>query len=443
MLSDLYKSKTRFLPSRKNVGDGHGKQPPSSRAMLRHSKGQIMSSNEIPEHIQKPHIRRVHPIPGQDQSGRPIVQLRDPFMLARDRMLGVPVQAMQAIQMFDGEHTLQEIADSIKRTLADIETLARNMDEAGLLWGPRSEALEASLKQELERMGHLPMRHSRVLGETEEDARTKLREWMHQTEDPEITGVIRGLVVPRLDFNALYPVYAGAYHTVLNQKIDHVLILGCNQSGLGEGVILTQLGLQSPLGILPADADFIEALTDRLGKDCLRDELDHMTEHGPEMQAPWIQDCLSEPTPVTVALVPDPLTQPADQSGDLVSNKAFAEAVREVIGTIGGRTLVLAAVDLSSVGPQVGEPRPVDDQRRFDVERHDREMLGTFSNGDPDGFLDEARRTRNPTRWSGIGPMSTLLEILEDAQVELIDYRQMMLDDKGSAMISEACLSIT
>ena len=68
-------------------------------------------------------------------------------------------------------------------------------------------------------------------------------------------------------------------------------------------------------------------------------------------------------------------------------------------------------------------------------------MLGTFSTGDVDGFL--ARRTRNPTRWSGIGSMSMLIDILEDAQVELIDYRQMMLDDKGSAMISEACPSIT
>ena len=402
-----------------------------------------MSTNEIPEHIQRPHIRRIHPIPGKDPNGRPIVQLRDPFMLARDRMLGVPVQAMQAIQQFDGQHTLQEIADSIKRNLSDIETLAKNMDEAGLLWGPRSEELEASLKQELERMGHLPMRHSRVLGQTEEEARTKLREWMHQTEDPEISGVIRGLVVPRLDFNALHPVYAGAYHTVLNQKIDHVLILGCNQSGLGEGVILSKLGLQSPLGILPADTEFIEAITSRIGVDCLRDELDHMTEHGPEMQAPWIQECLSEPAPVTVALVPDPLTQLTDDSGQIVTNAEFAKAVREVIGTIGGRTLVLAAVDLSSVGPQVGEPRPVDDQRKFDVERHDREMLGTFSTGDVDGFLEEARRTRNPTRWSGIGPMSMLIDILEDAQVELIDYRQMMLDDKGSAMISEACLSIT
>ena len=46
-------------------------------------------------------------------------------------------------------------------------------------------------------------------------------------------------------------------------------------------------------------------------------------------------------------LVPDPLTQLTDDSGQIVTNAEFAKAVREVIGTIGGRTLVLGFVDLS------------------------------------------------------------------------------------------------
>ena len=101
-----------------------------------------------------------------------------------------------------------------------------------------------------------------------------------------------------------------------------------------------------------------------------------------------------------------------------------------------------AAVDLSSVGPQVGEPRPVDDQRRFDVERHDRELLGQFATGDSSALLEEVGRTHNPTRWSGLGPMAMILDILQPTQVELIDYRQMMLDDKGMAMITDASLTL-
>ncbi|MCH2133118.1 MAG: AmmeMemoRadiSam system protein B [Phycisphaerales bacterium] len=397
--------------------------------------------SEIPEHIQRPHLRRVQPIPGTDPNGRQIVQLRDPFMLAMDRILAVPMQAMKAIQQFDGDHDLSMIADSVKRSVADIQVLAENMDEAGLLWGPTCDRMEDELKAKLHEMGRFPLRHSRALGDTEDAARTKLRQWIHDTEDPEIEGEVRGLVVPRLDFNAMWPVYAGAYHTVRSQQIDHVLMLGCNQSGLGTGVILTGLGFQSPLGIMDVDTAMINGLVERLGDRVLRHELDHITEHGPEMQVPWLQECIGPATPIAAVLVPDPL-MPEDEEDPGVSHEAFADAARDVIASLGGRTLVVAAVDLSHVGPQAGEPRPVDEQRRFDVERHDRELLGQFTGGESGPFLDEVRRTRNPTRWSGLGPMTMLLDIVQPNSVELIDYRQMMLDEKGLAMLSDASLAL-
>ena len=75
-----------------------------------------MSTNDIPEHILKPHIRRIHPIPGHDQGGRPIVQLRDPFMLATngafDKLASlidggsVSPSAVQTKGMFSGQTLL-------------------------------------------------------------------------------------------------------------------------------------------------------------------------------------------------------------------------------------------------------------------------------------------------------------------------------------------------
>ncbi|MEE2907882.1 MAG: AmmeMemoRadiSam system protein B, partial [Planctomycetota bacterium] len=298
-----------------------------------------MTTPSLPDHIQRPHIRRIHPIPAKDPQGRPIVQLRDPFMLTMDRILAIPMPAMQAVQLFDGEHDLEQVAETVKRPVSDIQILAQNMDNAGLLWGPNCERLEDELKAKLEDTGHFPMRHSRTLGENEDAARTKIRQWMHDTEDPEIDGPIRGLVVPRLDFNALWPVYAGAYHTVRNQPIQHVMILGCNQSGLGDGVVLTRHGFQSPLGIMPADTPMIDALVDRLGESSLRDQLDHITEHGPEMQVPWIQECIGQHTPVTAVLVSDPLAQPDDSDPGTISHEAFAEAAREVIAATDDNTL--------------------------------------------------------------------------------------------------------
>ena len=364
-------------------------------------------------------------------------------MLAMERMLAIPVPAMQAIQLCDGKHDLEAIATAVKRPVSDIQILIENMDQAGLLWGPTCDRMEAELKQRLEENGHFPMRQSRVLGDSDENARTQLRTWINDTEDPEIEGNIKGLVVPRLDYNAMWPVYAGAYHTVRTQAIDRVLILGCNHAGLGEGVILTRFGFQSPLGTIKPDTEFIDQLVERLGEAAIRHELDHITEHGPEMQVPWLQECLGAELPVTAVLVPDPLAPVNDPDPDAISPEAFAKAAREVIEQLPGRTLVIAAVDLSHAGPQVGEPRPVDEQRRFDVERTDRELLGQFINGTAEGLLEEVRRTHNPTRWSGLGPMTMILDILEPEGIELIDYRQMMLDEKGTAMLTDASLALT
>ena len=116
--------------------------------------------NEILEHIQRPHIRRIHPIPGKDPNGRPIVQLRDPFM-SLDRMLGGPFRPCRPFSNSTATH-LQEIADSIKRNLSD-ETLAKNMDEAGLPWGPRSEEL---LIEQERTHGAPPHETQLVLGQT-------------------------------------------------------------------------------------------------------------------------------------------------------------------------------------------------------------------------------------------------------------------------------------
>jgi len=93
------------------------------------------------------------------------------------------------------------------------------------------------------------------------------------------------------------------------------------------------------------------------------------------------------------------------------SHDDFIAAMNDVLDDIGGQTFVVASSDLSHVGPQFGEPRPVDDQRRFDVERHDREMMGKFVAGDPEEFLSAFKWNKNPTRWCSIGNMTAGLQI--------------------------------
>ncbi|MDP6987802.1 MAG: AmmeMemoRadiSam system protein B, partial [Phycisphaerales bacterium] len=323
------------------------------------------AADQRPAHIERPHLRRVLPQPVTNGEKKGLA-LRDPLMLAPQTMV-IPIGMAQALQHFNGEWTIGEISTNLKAPPEAVEQLVAKLDELGLLWGPTAERLESELRERLRIDGALPLRQSRTLGEDAQACENTLAAWMDQCENPEVEFEVAGLFTPRMDYQPVHEVYAGTYHTIKGADVQRVIVLGNNQFGFGEGCIGTRLGVQSPLGRLDADSDFIDALVARLGDGFLSDELDHVADFGIEMQVPWIQYCLGSPRIVPV-LIPDPL---ADSAGDepVIETADFVEAVRAVIAESPGRTLIIGTGDLSHIGPQFGEPRPIDEQRQFEADR--------------------------------------------------------------------------
>ncbi len=391
----------------------------------------------LPPHQERPHLRRVLPQPVKSDEGQEGLALRDPLMLSGQTMV-IPVVMAQALQHFNGECPPPESATKRTPPPEASAALVENRDEWGRVWGPTATELEDQTLARLHEDGVLPLRQSRMLAETAEAGRTQLEEWLTASEDPELSFEPIGLFAPRMDYTTTAEVYAGLYHAILGKSFDRVLVLDHCQIGFGDGVVGTPLGLQSPLGRLDADADFISSLSDRLGGGFLADELDHVAAHGIEMQVPWIQRCLGNPKIVGV-LVPDPLA-PFEDDGERVSLAAFVEATRAAMSACGGSTLVIATGDLSHVGPQFGEPRAIDDQRLAEADRADRELLAAFSKGDADAFVSAVKWNANTSRWTGVGPMAAMLGILQPGVVELIDYQLHAIDDSNSGVIASAGL---
>ncbi len=397
------------------------------------------SPTQLPPHLERPHLRRVLPQPVDNEEGQQGLALRDPLMLCEQTIV-VPVAMAQALQHFDGEWTQDEIAKNLNAPAEAVSTLVAKLDELGLLWGPTSKDMEDTLLGKLHAQGTFPLRQSRMLGETPEACRSTLNSWLDATEDPELPFQAAGLFAPRIDYPAAAEVYAGLYHAVLDQDITRVLLLGNNQFGFGDGVVGTRLGFQSPMGQLECDTEFVNDLVGRLGEDFISDEIDHVASHCIEMQVPWIQRCLGKPKVVGV-LLPNPL-EPSIDDEPRVTADAFIAAARAVIASSEGRTLVIAAGDLSHIGPQFGEPRAIDEQRQAEADRTDRELIATFSKGDPDAFLSAVKWSANANRWSGIGAMMALLGIVQPSSIEMIDYHQHPLDDQGHAMVASVGLAL-
>lgn len=398
-----------------------------------------MSTEFLPEHVRKPHLRPIQPIQFT-KDGKPFVALRDPAMLTEQTMV-VPPQFMQVLQFFRGDRGIEEIAQQFKAPVEQFIELVKGLDRVGLLWGPTFERLEDEMRTRISDNGHFPVLASGSMGKDEAACRQAMEQWFNETEDPELEGELCGIIAPHLDYPRGWPNYAAAYYGVRQlDPPDRVVILGTNHFGIGDGAILTEYGFASPMGICPPDEKVVSAVVDVLGRPIIVDQLDHLSEHSIQLHLPWIQHCFGN-VPIVAALVPDPLKPMIEDDGERITMDRFVEVLGNALDAAGGRTFFVASSDLSHVGPQFGEPRPVDERRRVDVERHDRDLMSKFVAGDPDEFLAAVEWSKNPTRWCSIGNMTAALKLAGPGTVELIDYRQ-AYDEKGLALVTSAAMAM-
>ena len=376
-----------------------------------------------PEHVNRPRLRPVQVLPTQ-QNGQTILALRDPLQLAGQTM-AIPPQALGMLQHFRGEKTISEIGDALKAPVEKVLELAVALDRLGLLEGPTAEALEDAKLKQLREAGHFPPRSTQGLGNSE-IARAAIRGWFAETEDPELTGVPVAVLAPSLSYSQAWEVFAGAWHPIRSGSApDRVVVLGPAHASIGKGVSGTQLGIATALGVCAVDQELLQLLQERLGDSYYHDELDHFAEHGLESQLPWIQEQHGN-IPVTAAILPDRLLDQDPEDG--VGPQEFVTAMGEALAQLGGQTLLVVSTDLAHAGPQFGEPRAVDENRRVDVEQRDRELLGRFLDGEAGAFVEAVKWDKNALRWTGVHAMSAALQLTKmmhpQAEWELVDYKQ-------------------
>jgi hypothetical protein len=396
---------------------------------------------ETPEHLSRPHVRPFQPV-GVERDKQVGVGLRDPMNLT-GRMMVVPPQALGLVHALQGEHTVEQISEATKVPVEQLRQLVANLDESGLLWGPTFDRLEREAMERTRTAGAFPASGSKFAGETREAASERIGALLREAEDAELGAGVLGIIAPHLDLERGGANYAAAYMVVAGAtRPDRVVVLGTNHFGLGDGVVATRLGQDSPFGIVPSDSAMADALERSLGDRLFKDEADFLGEHSVQFHIPWIAHTLPG-VPVFAALVPDPMRAMIADDGARASFAEFRVALRDAIAAIPGRTLVVASADLSHVGPAFGDPGPVGAQVRKQVEEIDRGLLAEYASGDVEAFIQSVRGAGNATRWCSVGNMSAALFATQGTP-ELIQYGQSpeSLDPQGTALITSAAMAL-
>ena len=188
---------------------------------------------------------------------------------------------------------------------------------------------------------------------------------------------------------------------------------------------------------MPVDTAVVARLRAKTGEKLFKDILDHLPEHSIQLQIPWIQHLFGS-VPIIAALIPDPNSGLIADDGERVGLDEFVAVLSEALEAEGGKTLFIASADLSHAGPAFGEPAAVTDQRRREVEAHDRAMMKAYIAG-PEALVSGMREAKNPTRWTSVGALAAAARLAKPSAIELIDYRQ-AVDEQGNALVSTASM---
>jgi AmmeMemoRadiSam system protein B len=405
----------------------------------------------MPTETELPRLRAVdiHPIVHE---GRASLMLRDPLQLS-DKTVVIPQGLAPLLALCDGTRDSSALRASLGvrfglRVGSDVlERLLAAFDEAFLLDNGRfAQARERALAEYREAPFRPPSCAGRSYPADAGELRRLLRHYLDAVDDdgPTFDGG-RGLVSPHIDYARGGPVYAQVWKRAAGmvREAELVVLLGTDHFGADGGLTLTRQHYGTPFGVLPTARGVVDALADAVGAEAaFADELHHRSEHSIELAAVWLHH-VREGRPCE--LVPilcgsfghfvqgraDPEDDPA--MGGLVD--ALRRATAGGRTTAGRRAIVVAAADLSHVGPAFGG-RPVGMVERARLRAADDELIEHMCAGDAGGFFAAIKRVEDRNNVCGLPPITLALRVLDPVQGQQVAYDRCPADQNGTSWVS-------
>src|SRR5262249_35125842 len=161
------------------------------------------------------------------------------------------------------------------------------------------------------------------------------------------------------------------------------VVLGTCHAGMPDPFTLTLKPYDTPLGLVPVDREFCEALARRYGEDLLGSETAHRSEHSIEFQAVMLQHVRGRRRPFSIVpVLASYLHEAGWTRGDPERDPRvprFIDALLATMATCKRSVCLVAGVDLAHVGPRFGDPQPNTADSLAAVAAADTSMLETIT----------------------------------------------------------------
>lgn len=388
-----------------------------------------------------PRLRAVEAFPVEHE-GRSCIALRDPAGYT-DAIVLLHGPLLEIVSLFDGSHTVADIQAAVMRRHGQlverrqIEEIADALDQQGFMDSPgfadrRAVVDTTFLASPIRPASHAGGAYAGEPGElrvmldgffTPPDGPGPIEN--ERTAKPEV----RGVIAPHIDFHRGGPAYAWAYRELAERSgADVFVIFGTCHAGMAHPFALTRKDYASPLGDVPVDRDFVDALARRARQDCFGSELAHRVEHSIELQAVFLRYLFADGRDIRIVPVLASFAHEAMHQGQRPDDDArvprFLEALAETIAASGQRVALIAGADLAHVGPRFGDAEPVGAPELERIEREDGAMLESVAAGDPQAFFESVAGDGDRRRICGYSPIYALLRSLGGASGSVKRYGQ-------------------
>lgn len=387
----------------------------------------------------KPVLRRDLEFVPIEHQGQKLAIVRDPLGLVGEGK-AVSEDFFILMAMLDGAHSLEDILEALKSRagddgikIKDVEMIISQLDKSCML---ESEVFYDARQKVVDAYKAEPFRQAAFAGvsypETGEDLDCFLDQVLEKgAEVPEREA--RAVVSPHIDPRIGSAGYGAAYSSIRGMAPERVVVLGVGHN-LHRGLFsFTDKPFTTMLGTTQNSAQVSSQLEASAWEWSEPGGLAHMNEHSIEFQLLFLQKLFG---PESFELVPI-LCGSAIHNLNSYSRSGFQEAcgpfLRELESVITPKTLVVAGVDFSHVGPKFGDSRPAKETEREFID-HDRTLLACMQNGDTDGFWAESARVMDRFNVCGFTALATLMEVLGPVKAELLDYSAWFEDETESAV---------
>jgi len=375
-----------------------------------------------------PRLRRVEAFP-LDHEGRGFLGLRDPAGYT-DSVVLVPIELVEVVSLFDGEHSVVDIQAAIMRAKGElvrreqIEQLIAALDDQGFMEGESFEARRSVVDGEFRAAAVRPAAHAGgAYARDPGELRAAMDTFFTASTGPGPIGTartgspVRGVIAPHIDFHRGGPAYAWAYRDLAERvDADTFVIFGTCHAGMRDPFALTRKAYDTPFGPAAVDDDVVEALVARTRLDLFGSELAHRGEHSIEFQAVFLQYLFAGRRDLRIVPVLTSFAHEAMATGTTPGKsdavRRFHEDLAETLTARHRRAAFIAGADLAHVGPRFGDPAPLEASDLMRVEREDRAMLQSVERGDADAFFESVARDGDQRRICGLSPIYSLLRML-------------------------------